>query len=465
MSTSAAAIAADVRAGLLSAVAVVDDALARIAELNPSLNAVCEVRPEAARAAARAVDEQIAQGDDPGPLAGVPIGIKDVIWEAGIPATDGSRALAGFVPDESAAVVDRLVSAGAVIVGRTNVPEFCYRAACTNDLYGTTSNPWDLARTPGGSSGGSAAAVAAGMVPVAVGTDGGGSIRIPASFCGIPGLKPTFGLVPREPQWPGWWTLTHIGPLGFTVEDCALMLAVMAGPDDRDPVSQPATDRDYLAAARQPGSLAGMRIAYSEDMGYVRRIDPGVREAFRAAITRFRSLGADLEEAHPALDNPIGDWTTLTTADNSASEGSLLPSGQVGAYERSLIVAGADVSGPAYAQARNNQMAFASHWGRFMRRYDLALTPAMECVAFANGRLNPATIGGEPVDDSFEDWCYFCFAANMTGQPAMSVPMGVAEDGMPIGLQIIGRRFDDDLVLRAAAAWERIAPWPRPAIA
>ena len=240
----------DVRDRRRTAAEVVDEALDRIAGANGALNAFCQVRPQAARAAAAAVDARVAAGTDPGPLAGVPLAVKDVIWEAGVEATDGSRSLVGFVPGESATVVRRLVDAGAVVVGRTNVPEFCYRGFCVNDLYGATSNPWDLGRTTGGSSGGSAAAVAAGLVPLAIGTDGGGSIRIPSSFCGVTGIKPTYGVVPREPQWPGWLTLTHLGPIAFTVEDCALMLSVMAGPDGRDPMSLPRLDGDLLAGAR-----------------------------------------------------------------------------------------------------------------------------------------------------------------------------------------------------------------------
>ena len=462
LTASAAVIAADVRAGRRRAVDVVDEALSRIAARQDDLNAFCEVRVEAARVAARAVDDRLAQGLDPVPLAGVPVGIKDVIWEAGVPATAGSRALVDFVPGETAASVERLQAAGAVIVGRTNVPELCYRGSCANELYGTTSNPWDLGRTPGGSSGGSAAAVAAGMVALAVGTDGGGSIRVPASFCGVAGLKPTYGLVPRAPQWPGWWTLTHVGPIAFTVEDCALMLAVLAGPDDRDPVSLPALDRDYVTTAREPGSLSRLRVAYSEDLGYVRRIDTGVREAFRVALDRFRSLDAELEEAHPLVASPVADWTTLATVDAYASDGALLATGRVGDDARGVIELGAQVSGADYARARNSQMAFAAEWARFMRRYDLFLSPAMECVAFSHGRTNPGSIGGESVDEFLDDWGHFAFPANMTGQPAISVPMGSAENGLPVGLQITGRRFEDDLVLRAAAAWERIAPWPRP---
>ena len=457
---TATAIAEDVRGGRRTAAEVVEEALDRIAGANGALGAFCEVRPGAARAAAAALDARIASGDglDALPLAGVPVAVKDVIWEAGIEATDGSRSLLGFVPTEDAIVVQRLVAAGAIVVGRTNAPEFCYRAFSANDLYGATSNPWDLGRTPGGSSGGSAAAVAAGLVPLAIGTDGGGSIRIPASFCGVAGFKPTFGVVPREPQWPGWLTLTHVGPIAFTVQDCALMLSVMAGPDQRDPMSLP----PLYFEARDRADLQSLRVAYSEDLGYV-RIDDGVRQQFRIAIERFAALGVELVAAEPVpfQPHPVDVWNTLTTTDNLASEGPLLDTGGVGADARGLIEPGARVSGVEYVKARNAQWEYSSAWGRFMADYDLLLTPAMECVAFEHGRTGPATIAGEPIGDFYDDFCHFCYPFNLTGQPAISVPMGTAEHGLPVGLQIVGRRFEDDLVLAAGAAWERLGAWPR----
>jgi Asp-tRNA(Asn)/Glu-tRNA(Gln) amidotransferase A subunit family amidase len=464
---TAAAIAQDVRGGRRSAAEVIDEALDRIAGANGALNAFCEVRPRAARAAAAALDARIAAGEDLDParppalpLAGVPVAVKDVIWEAGVESTDGSRSLLGFVPQEDAIVVERLVTAGAIVVGRVNAPEFCYRGICANDLYGVTSNPWDLGRTPGGSSGGSAAAVAAGLVPIAIGTDGGGSIRIPSSFCGVAGFKPTYGVVPREPQWPGWLTLTHVGPIAFTVEDCALMLSVIAGPDLRDPMSLPPLPHDPETLER--GDLKGLRVAYSEDLGYV-PVDDGVRRAFSAAIERFAWLGAELVAAHPApfSPNPVDIWNTLTTTDNLASEGPLLETGRVGLDARGLIEPGADVSGLEYVRARNAQWEYGCAWGRFMTDYDLLLTPAMECVAFEHGRTGPATVAGEPIGEFYDDFCHFCYPFNLTGQPAITVPMGTAEHGMPVGLQIVGRRFDDDLVLAAGLAWERLGAWPR----
>ena len=461
---TAVEIAADVRAGRRTAADVIEDSLERIARLNGTLNAFCEVRPAAARAAAAAIDARVAAGDDPGPLAGVPIAVKDVVWEEGVETTDGSRALLGFRPDATATLLVRLLEAGAIVVGRTNIPEFCYRGIADNPLYGRTSNPWDPGRVPGGSSGGAGAAVAAGMVPLAIGSDGGGSIRIPASLCGVAGFKATFGVVPREPQWPGWYSLTHLGPLAFTVADCALMTAVMAGPDALDPTSLPDLGDDLAAAGRATGDLHGLRIAYSEDLGYL-RVDRGVREAFRAAVERFRELGAELEQAEPDLANPIDTWNTIACVDNLVSEGPLLETGLIAADTRELIEAGSIYSGADYVRARNEQGAYSAAFGRFMERYDLFLTPAMEVVAFPHGTTGPPAIEGQPIGEHFDDWCHFCYPANLTGAPAISVPMGSAEDGLPVGLQLTGRRLGDATVLRAAAAWERIAPWPRPPLA
>ncbi len=220
---------------------------------------------------------------------------------------------------------------------------------------------------------------------------------------------------------------------------------------------------DLAAAGRHVGDLRGLRIAYSEDLGYL-RVDAGVRQAFREAIAQFRTLGADLVADDPGLANPIDTWNTIACVDNLASEGPLLATGRIGADTRELIDAGAAYSGVDYARARNEQAAYATAFGRFMERYDLFLTPAMEVVAFPHGTTGPPSVEGHAIGDYFDDWCHFCYPANLTGAPAISVPMGAAEHGLPVGLQITGPRLHDWIVLRAAAAWEQIAPWPRPAL-
>ena len=351
-----------------------------------------------------------------------------------------------------------------MVVGRSNIPEFCYRGIAENDLYGRTSNPWDVGRVPGGSSGGAGAAVAAGLVPLAIGSDGGGSIRIPASLCGVAGMKATFGLVPREPQWPGWYSMTHLGPLTFTIADCALMLAVMAGPDPLDPTSLPTLPDDLAAAGRAPGDLRGLRIAYSEDLGYL-RVDPGVRERFRETVARFRELGAELHADDPGLANPIDTWNTIACVDNLASEGPLLATGRVGADARELIEAGAAYSGADYARARER----AGRLRGGVRALHGALRPVPD-AGDGGGRL--------PARHHRPDQCRRAADRRalrrlvpllLPGQPHRRArhqrPDGTAEHGLPVGLQLTGRRLGDATVLRAAAAWERHAPWPRPPLA
>jgi Asp-tRNA(Asn)/Glu-tRNA(Gln) amidotransferase A subunit family amidase len=287
-------------------------------------------------------------------------------------------------------------------------------------------------------------------------------VRIPASFCGTVGLKPTYGLVPRAPDGAGWLMLTHFGPLTRSVADCGRALAVMAGPDPRDPLSLPALGRDYAAAARAPGDLSGLRVAASDDLGYI-RLDREVRERFAEAVAVFaRETGATVEQAHPGLASPLGVWNAIACGDNSASEGPLLATGLVGDDARALIEAGRGLSAEEYVAARNEAYEIATAWGAFHTRYDLLLTPTMECVAFPLSDWAPRELDGEPIGEFYDDYCHFCYPFNLTGQPAISVPMARGSSGLPLGLQIVGRRFEDDLVLRAAAAWERAQPWEMP---
>src|SRR4051794_16370995 len=262
--------------------AAVEAALARAAEVNPVVNALCLVDAEAARVRARELEARLARGEDTGPLTGWTFTVKDAMRQAGYPCTAGSRALMGEAADASTACVARLEAAGAVAIGRSNVPEFCYRGTTRNELYGQTGNPFAPDRSAGGSSGGAASAVALGVGEIGLGSDGGGSVRIPGSFCGTVGLKPTYGLVPRHPDVAGWLLLTHFGPLPRTVADCGLALAAIAGPDPHDPLCLPALGLDYAVAAREPGDLSGLRIAASDDLGYI-RLDREVRERFAEA--------------------------------------------------------------------------------------------------------------------------------------------------------------------------------------
>jgi Asp-tRNA(Asn)/Glu-tRNA(Gln) amidotransferase A subunit family amidase len=442
-----------------SAVERVEAALDAIERLDPKVSAFTVVLADEARATARAVD----RGEVGGPLAGVPVAIKDHVWMRGAPATNGSLALADFVPAEDCACVARLRAAGAVFVGKTNNPEFCYRGITDNALFGLTRNPWALDRTPGGSSGGSAAAVAAGMVPLALGTDGGGSIRIPSSFCGIAGHKPTFGLVPKMPGFRGWPTLSVDGPMARSVADLALMLSVMAGPSAADELTWPVPAGDLVGAAARAAVPEG-RVACSADLGFA-PVERDVRAAFDRAVGALSDAGWQLEEAAPPTGDPTPLWNAIACAEGYASEGPLLAEWEdrmtPGTAE--IVRAGEGVSAVAYLDAQHERATYTRTWAEFFATYDLLLTPAMQMTALPVGILSPEAIDGRPVDPFFDDWVTFCLPANLTGQPAASVPIGFGDDGLPVGLQIIGRRWEDAAVLGAAAAVERVLPPQLPA--
>jgi Asp-tRNA(Asn)/Glu-tRNA(Gln) amidotransferase A subunit family amidase len=442
-----------------SAVERVEAALDAIERLDPSINAFTVVLADEARATARAVDD----GAVDGPLAGVPVAIKDHVWLRGAPATNGSLAFADFVPDVDCVCVARLRAAGAVIVGKTNNPEFCYRGITDNALFGLTRNPRDLDRTPGGSSGGSAAAVAAGIVPMALGTDGGGSIRIPSSFCGIAGHKPTFGLVPKLPGFRGWPTLSVDGPMAATVRDAARMLTAMAGASAADDLTWPVPVGDLVGAAERVATPPG-RVAYSVDLGFA-PVERDVRAVFDRAIAALDGAGWRLEEAAPATGNPTALWNTIACVEGYASEGPLLAEWEDRMTEGTadIVRAGARVTAAEYLDAQHARAAYTRTWAEFFDRYDLLLTPAMQMTALPVGVLSPERIDGHPVDPFFDDWVVFCMPANLTGQPAASVPVGVGDDGLPVGLQIMGPRWADAAVLGAAAAVERVLPPQRPA--
>ena len=438
-----------------SAVERIEVALAAIERLDPDIGAFTVVLDEEALATARAVD----RGEVSGRLAGVPVAIKDHVWMRGAPATNGSLALADFVPDADCACVARLREAGAVLIGKTNNPEFCYRGTTENAVVGVTRNPWALDRTPGGSSGGSAAAVAAGIVPMALGTDGGGSIRIPASFCGIAGLKPSFGLVPKMPGFRGWPTLSVDGPMARTVRDLALMLAVMAGPTPLDDSALAVAPGDVLGAVER-ADVAGLRVGASVDLGFA-PVERDVREVFGRAVDALSDTGWALEEVAPPSEPPIAMWNAIACAEGYASEGPLLEAwaNRMSFDTAELVRAGERMTAAEYLDVQQLRAKYAGAWAELFERIDLLLTPAMQLTAFPVGILSPAEIDGQPVDPFFDDWVTFCLPANLTGRPAACVPIGAGDGGLPVGMQILGRRFEDAVVLGAAAAVERALPW------
>jgi Asp-tRNA(Asn)/Glu-tRNA(Gln) amidotransferase A subunit family amidase len=458
VSRDAYALAESLRQGRATSIDAVTASLAAIEDRQADVNAITEVFADAALTAARESDARLARGAG-GPLEGVPVTVKDHIWMAGVRATNGSLALADFVPAEDCVAVRRLREAGAVIVGKTNNPEFCYRGITDNLVFGLTRNPRDLSRTPGGSSGGAAASVAAGIAHLALGTDGGGSIRIPASFCGVVGHKPTFGLVPKEPGFKGWKSLSVDGPLATSVRDAALMLSVMAGADPADDTTAPVDVGDLVAAAVAPGSLHGLRIAWSADLGFA-PVDPDVRSAFADAVATLAALGARVTPAMPATGDPTALWNTIALAEGYASEGPLLAQwrDRMSVGIAALVEAGAHTTAGTYVDALHERNAYAKVWSSFLNDFDVLVTPTMQLTALPVGQLRPETIDGRRIDPFFDDWCTLCLPANLAGLPATSVPAGVDRHGLPIGLQIIGPRWGDALTLRVAASFSHVRP-------
>ena len=455
--TSAVELAAAIRKKRLSPVEVMRAVLARIERLDPRLNAFVTLTADQALGAARAAERAVTRrGARLGPLHGVPFSTKDLVATRGIRTTFGTRFYAENVPAESAPVVERLEAAGAIQLGKTNTPTFGWIGATHNLLFGPTRNPWDLERTPGGSSGGASAAVAAGFGPLAIGTDGGGSIRIPAACTGIFGHKPSFGLVPVAP-WSAAWSLGHVGPMTRTVADAALMLSVVAGPDPRDQSSLPAQGVDYVKALR--GGVKGLRVAWSADLGYAQAVDPEVKAICERAARRFRELGCRVEELKPAWPSPLMAWETIFCGGIATRMAPYLAQRREDVEPGLQAIIDEALRWPPtrYVQAWFDRLQWYEHPRRCFERYDLLLTPTIACPPFALGLDNPAEVGGQRLPPY--GWIPFTPPFNLTGQPAASVPCGFTRAGLPVGLQIVGRRFADVTVLRAAAAWERLAPW------
>jgi aspartyl-tRNA(Asn)/glutamyl-tRNA(Gln) amidotransferase subunit A len=460
----AVTLALEIRDKRLSPVDVVDAVLDRMERLEPLLHAFCTPAPDLARSEAKRVEKDIVAGSVLGPLAGVPVSVKDLILTKDIRTVAGSRAYADFLPEEDDVVVERLREAGAVILGKTNVPEFGYSGAGHNQVFETTRNPWNLDMTPGGSSSGAGAAVAAGMGAVALGSDGGGSIRVPSSFCGLFGIKASMGRVPlypgcRDERFPGlssWESVEHIGPMSRTVADAALMLSVIVGPDDRDRHSLPSLDFEWTEALK--GEIEGARIAYSPDWGYA-AIDPRVREIVGDAVMVFeRELGCRVEEAHPGLGNELDAFWALVAVETDL-KGMRTMADRLGEGMSPNLVdfLRRDWTAEDLTDAIVTRKSVNNKMWRFMRQYDLIVTPTLAVPAFPIGIQGPENIGGQAVEPF--DWFPFTFPMNFTGQPAATVPAGWTDDGLPVGMQIAGRRLDDLLVLRACAAFEAAAPW------
>ena len=455
--TSANELAQLIHRRSLSPVEITRTVLERIERLNHQLGAYVMVHAERALGEARAAEQAVMAGEPLGPLHGVPISIKDNLWTTGERTTYGSRLLAEFVAPQDAPSVARLRAAGAVLVGRTNLPEFAWRGSTDNGLFGESRNPWDLTRTPGGSTGGGAAAVAAGLGPLALGSDGAGSIRIPASFCGLVGFKPTFGRVPMYPAAGGNELVAHVCPLARTVRDVGLMMSAIARHDPRDPFALPDDGVDYRAACDESLARTPLRIAWSADLGFA-PVERETREIAETAARAFTEIGVTVDEATPDLGDPssilrilYGGAQAGAHAARSAEQKAQMDPDLVAYAEAS-----AGLSVVEYVRAVGARQAMVDALRRFFERYDLLLTPTLCLPAFPLGVVGPSEVAGRKV--THLGWT-LCYPFNYSGQPAVSVPAGWTASGLPVGLQIVGRRLEDALVLRAAATFEALRPW------
>jgi len=445
----------------LSPVEVTRACLAQIARHDGAINAMCLVDEKSALKQAKASEARWHKGKPLGAVDGVPTLVKDLILVKGWPTLRGSKTVERDQAwDQDGPAVARLREEGAVLLGLTTTPEFGWKGVTDSPLTGITRNPWDVTKTPGGSSGGSSAAVAAGYAPLALGTDGGGSIRIPAGFSGIFGHKPSFGRVPAWPLSP-FGTVAHTGPMTRRVADAALMMNVIAKPDARDWHSLPYDGRDYVKQLSK--GIKGLHIAFSPALGHA-EVDPEVVQAVDKAVKVLRSLGARIDKVDPGFDDPGPIFRVLWWSGARALLGrlpaeklALLDPGLADVVKQSMQITPED-----YFDAVKARGALGTQMRQFMQKYDLLVTPTLPIPAFEAGKLSPADDG----TGKWVNWTPFSYPFNLTQQPAASVPCGFTKAGLPIGLHIVGRMFDDDGVLRAAEAYEAATDWhkQRPAL-
>jgi amidase len=453
VASTAREMAAAVRHREISAAELLDLHLDRIAERNPQLNAVVSLDEKRARAGAAAADEALARGDELGPLHGLPFAFKDTHAAGGWPATYGSTLFADHVPDHDELLVERVRKAGAVTIGKTNVPEFAAGSHTFNSLFGTTLNPVDPARSAGGSSGGAACALAAGMVPLADGSDMGGSLRNPASFCGVVGMRPSFGRVPEWPQLNHWETTSVGGPMARNVGDVALLLSVLAGPDPRAP--QALGDPGTTFAEPKPASLSGLKVALSIDLGGAFEVDHEVAAVVEAAAESLARAGARVSAGHPDLGLAEDTFRTLRAWHFQARFGRLLAE-HPNAFKASLadnIREGESLTGADVARAYAQRTALSESMRAFFTSYDVLVLPVSQVPPFPADQEFPASINGRPMA-TYLDWMRSSYFITVTGCPAISMPAGTTQDGLPIGVQLVAPHGADLRLLEIARAFE-----------
>ncbi|HEX5086237.1 MAG TPA: amidase [Nocardioides sp.] len=445
--------AAAVRAKKISARELLDLHLARIAERNPELNAIVSLDEDRARQGAKQADEALAKGEGTGALHGLPFAFKDTHVVAGWRTTFGSPLFEDLVPEQDELIVERVRGAGVVVIGKTNVPEFAAGSHTFNKVFGTTLNPVDPSRSAGGSSGGAACALAAGMVPLADGSDMGGSLRNPASFCGVVGLRPSLGRVPQWPHYNQWETTSVGGPLARNVGDLALLLSVMAGPDPRAP--QALGDPGVVFAPPVSGELAGLRVAVSTDLGGLLEVDTEVVSVVEGSRQVFEAAGASVDAAHPSLTEGDDTFRTLRAWHFQAMFGRLLAE-HPDDFKPSLadnIRAGEHLTGADVARAYAQRTTLSEQMREFFTGHDLLVLPTSQVPPFPADQEYPAEINGKQME-TYLDWMRACYLITVTGCPAISVPFGRTPDGLPVGVQLVAPHGADRFLLEVAAAIE-----------
>ena len=423
---------------------------------NPSVNAFCEVFEEAAVVEARRCDLEAAEGRIRGPLHGIPVGVKDLFLTKGRRTARGSRTFRDFVPQESAPAVERLEAAGAIVLGKTTTTEFGWSGSSVSELYGPTRNPWNPELTSGGSSSGSAVAVASGMVPVALGSDGGGSVRIPASFCGIFAMKGSFARIPTYP-WSATEMLSHAGPMTRTAQDSAFLFNLLKGPDFRDHNALPHDNVDYLDAGIDIDSLT---VGFAPTL-FDKPVDPEVAGVVDRSVNRIRqALGIEIVEVQPDWQDPIRIFETIWVAGRGVAYGRSAAEGEqsFGSGFRALVRASQDYSLADYLDAMRARAQFAANVHEFFEQLDLLVMPTVPILPFDAELEAPADYPGDSAVLPWTAWTPFTYPFNLTGNPAASLPVGNSASGLPVGLQVVGRRHSDHRVLAFCRAIETVLP-------
>ena len=437
----------------VSALEVMQAHLDQIERTNPRINAIVTLLPERALDSAREMDARLARGDDPGPLGGLPVAHKDLVETKGIRTTHGSPIFSDFVPDQDALIVERLKNGGALTIGKTNTPEFGAGSQTFNAVFGPTRNPHNPDKTCGGSSGGAAAALASGMIPIADGSDLGGSLRNPASFCNVAGLRPSAGRVPSWPSSSAWFPMAVLGPMGRTVADIALQMSAIVGPDPRSPISieEPGT----LFTRPLDRDCKGLRIAWSRDLGGL-PVDAEVTRVLEAHRIVFENLGCTVVEADPDLRDADEIFQILRAWNFELKYGELLKTKREQMKDTVVwnIEKGTKLSGPQVASAERKRTQLFHRMRDFMDNYDFLVAPVVQVLPFDVKQPYVTEINGEQMA-TYIDWMKSCFRISVTGQPALSVPCGFSRDGLPVGLQIVGRYRDDFGVLQLGHAFEQ----------